>query len=169
LEHLSSSCGGGSMEDLVSLEPEQKQAHAVLGRSNRRREFHLTRARVPLTPGHGSPTNRARGQGPACRPRSNSNFHVLRSRLLSRQKYLSPHIHHASREDGESINTRKERMKQATVSSGGHFPKTSLSFSTQISELLNDTYGVFSLRDDIVHHLLTPHFFVWFVEWSELH
>jgi transposase InsO family protein len=32
-------------------------------------------------------------------------------------------------------------------------------------ELIN---GVFGLRNDIVHHLLTPHFFVWFVEWSEL-
>jgi hypothetical protein len=28
--------------------------------------------------------------------------------------------------------------------------------------------GVFGLRNYIVHHLLTPHFFVWFVEWSEL-
>jgi hypothetical protein len=28
--------------------------------------------------------------------------------------------------------------------------------------------GVFGLRNDIVHHLLTPHFFVWFVELSEL-
>jgi hypothetical protein len=28
--------------------------------------------------------------------------------------------------------------------------------------------GVFGLRNDVVHHLLTPHFFVWFVEWSEL-
>jgi hypothetical protein len=26
------------------------------------------------------------------------------------------------------------------------------------------TNGVFGLRNDIVHHLLTPHFFVWFVE-----
>jgi hypothetical protein len=24
------------------------------------------------------------------------------------------------------------------------------------------------LRNDVVHYLLTPHFFVWFVEWSEL-
>jgi hypothetical protein len=24
------------------------------------------------------------------------------------------------------------------------------------------------LINDVVHHLLTPHFFVWFVEWSEL-
>jgi hypothetical protein len=24
------------------------------------------------------------------------------------------------------------------------------------------------LRNEVVHHLLTPHFFVWFVEWSEL-
>jgi hypothetical protein len=30
------------------------------------------------------------------------------------------------------------------------------------------TFRVFGLRIDIVHHLLTPHFFVWFVEWSEL-
>jgi hypothetical protein len=29
-------------------------------------------------------------------------------------------------------------------------------------------YGVFGLRNEIVHHLLTSHFFVWFVEWSEL-
>jgi hypothetical protein len=29
------------------------------------------------------------------------------------------------------------------------------------------TYGVFGLRNDIVHHLLTR-FFIWFVEWSEL-
>jgi hypothetical protein len=27
--------------------------------------------------------------------------------------------------------------------------------------------GVFGLRN-VVHHLLSPHFFVWFVEWSEL-
>jgi hypothetical protein len=30
------------------------------------------------------------------------------------------------------------------------------------------TNRVFGLMNDIVHHLLTPHFFVWFVEWSEL-
>jgi hypothetical protein len=30
------------------------------------------------------------------------------------------------------------------------------------------SYGVFGLRNDTVHHLLTLHFFVWFVEWSEL-
>jgi hypothetical protein len=29
-------------------------------------------------------------------------------------------------------------------------------------------YGAFGLRNDITYHLLTPHFFVWFVEWSEL-
>jgi hypothetical protein len=29
-------------------------------------------------------------------------------------------------------------------------------------------YGVFGLRNDVVYHLLTPHFFVWFMEWSEL-
>jgi hypothetical protein len=27
---------------------------------------------------------------------------------------------------------------------------------------------VFCLRNKLVHHLLTPHFFVWFVEWNEL-
>jgi hypothetical protein len=27
---------------------------------------------------------------------------------------------------------------------------------------------VFGSRNGIVHHLLTPHFFVWFVEWNEL-
>jgi hypothetical protein len=26
------------------------------------------------------------------------------------------------------------------------------------------TYSVFDLRNKIVHHLLTPHFLVWFVE-----
>jgi hypothetical protein len=26
------------------------------------------------------------------------------------------------------------------------------------------TYKLFGLRDELVHHLLTPHFFVWFVE-----
>jgi hypothetical protein len=31
-----------------------------------------------------------------------------------------------------------------------------------------NTNGVFGLRNDVVHRLLTPHFFVWFVEWSEL-
>jgi hypothetical protein len=29
-------------------------------------------------------------------------------------------------------------------------------------------YSVFGLRDELVHHLLTPHFFVWFVDWNEL-
>jgi hypothetical protein len=27
---------------------------------------------------------------------------------------------------------------------------------------------VFGLRIEIVHHLLTPHLFVWFVEWNVL-
>jgi hypothetical protein len=27
---------------------------------------------------------------------------------------------------------------------------------------------VFGLRNELVHPLLTPHFFVWFVEWNEL-
>jgi hypothetical protein len=27
---------------------------------------------------------------------------------------------------------------------------------------------VFGLKNDAVHHLLNHHFFVWFVEWSEL-
>jgi hypothetical protein len=30
------------------------------------------------------------------------------------------------------------------------------------------TYRVFGLRVELVHYLLTPHFFVWFVEWNEL-
>jgi hypothetical protein len=30
------------------------------------------------------------------------------------------------------------------------------------------TYRLFGLRIDLVHHLLTPHFFIWFVEWNEL-
>jgi hypothetical protein len=30
------------------------------------------------------------------------------------------------------------------------------------------TYKLFGLRNDLVHRLLTPHFFVWFVEWIEL-
>ena len=28
--------------------------------------------------------------------------------------------------------------------------------------------GVFGLRNELVHHLLIPHFFVWFVEWNRL-
>jgi hypothetical protein len=27
---------------------------------------------------------------------------------------------------------------------------------------------LFGLRNDLVHRLLTPHFFIWFVEWIEL-
>jgi hypothetical protein len=38
-------------------------------------------------------------------------------------------------------------------------------FPAPVDSVLN---GVFGLRNDVVHHLLTPHFFVWFVEWSEL-
>jgi hypothetical protein len=30
------------------------------------------------------------------------------------------------------------------------------------------TTGVFGLRNEIVNHILTPQFFVWFVEQSEL-
>jgi hypothetical protein len=31
------------------------------------------------------------------------------------------------------------------------------------------TYGVFGLRNEMVHHLLIPDFFfVWFVEWNRL-
>jgi hypothetical protein len=30
------------------------------------------------------------------------------------------------------------------------------------------TYNLFGLRNELVHHLLTPHFFFWFVEWNEL-
>jgi hypothetical protein len=30
------------------------------------------------------------------------------------------------------------------------------------------TNRVFDLRNELVHHLITPHFFVWFVEWNEL-
>jgi hypothetical protein len=32
----------------------------------------------------------------------------------------------------------------------------------------NFTYGVFGLSNELVLHLLTPKFFVWFVEWNEL-
>jgi hypothetical protein len=28
--------------------------------------------------------------------------------------------------------------------------------------------SVFGLRNEIVHHLLTPHFLIWFVKWNEL-
>jgi hypothetical protein len=28
--------------------------------------------------------------------------------------------------------------------------------------------GVFGLRNEVVHLLLTPHFFIWFVEWNRL-
>jgi hypothetical protein len=31
-----------------------------------------------------------------------------------------------------------------------------------------ELYKLFGLRNDLVHRLLTPHFFVWFVEWIEL-
>jgi hypothetical protein len=31
-----------------------------------------------------------------------------------------------------------------------------------------ETNKLFGLRNDLVHRLLTPHFFVWFVEWIEL-
>jgi hypothetical protein len=31
-----------------------------------------------------------------------------------------------------------------------------------------DIYRLFGLRNELVHHLLTPNFFVWFVEWNEL-
>jgi hypothetical protein len=34
--------------------------------------------------------------------------------------------------------------------------------------IILNSNGVFGLRNDIVHHLLTPHFFVWFVELNEL-
>jgi hypothetical protein len=30
------------------------------------------------------------------------------------------------------------------------------------------TYKVFGLRNKLVHHLLVPYFFVWFVEWNKL-
>jgi hypothetical protein len=30
------------------------------------------------------------------------------------------------------------------------------------------TIRVFVLRNKLVHHLLTPHFFIWFAEWNEL-
>jgi hypothetical protein len=30
-----------------------------------------------------------------------------------------------------------------------------------------DTCTLFGLRNEVVHHLLTPHLFVWFVEWNE--
>jgi hypothetical protein len=30
------------------------------------------------------------------------------------------------------------------------------------------TNGMFGLRNELLHHLLTPHFFGWFVEWNEL-
>jgi hypothetical protein len=29
------------------------------------------------------------------------------------------------------------------------------------------TYRLFGWRIELVHHFLTPHFFVWFVEWNE--
>jgi hypothetical protein len=29
-------------------------------------------------------------------------------------------------------------------------------------------FKLFGLRNDLIHRLLTPHFFVWFVEWIEL-
>jgi hypothetical protein len=29
-------------------------------------------------------------------------------------------------------------------------------------------YKLFGLRNNLIHRLLTPHFFVWFVEWIEL-
>jgi hypothetical protein len=29
------------------------------------------------------------------------------------------------------------------------------------------TYNVFVLRNKVVHHLVTPHFLIWFVELSE--
>jgi hypothetical protein len=29
-------------------------------------------------------------------------------------------------------------------------------------------YKVFGLRNELTHHFLTPHFFVWFIEWNEL-
>jgi hypothetical protein len=33
---------------------------------------------------------------------------------------------------------------------------------------LVNIYKLFGLRNDLVHHLLTLYFFVWFVEWIEL-
>jgi len=34
--------------------------------------------------------------------------------------------------------------------------------------LFYNIYSVFGLRSELAHHLLTPHFFVWFVEWNGL-
>jgi hypothetical protein len=38
----------------------------------------------------------------------------------------------------------------------------------RISQIILNTNKLFGLRNDLVHRLLTPHFFVWFVEWIEL-
>jgi hypothetical protein len=37
-----------------------------------------------------------------------------------------------------------------------------------ICQAILNTNKLFGLRNDLVHRLLTPHFFVWFVEWIEL-
>jgi hypothetical protein len=43
--------------------------------------------------------------------------------------------------------------------------KSSKEHKISLSQVTNVVFG---LRNDVVYHLLTPHFFVWFVEWSEL-
>jgi hypothetical protein len=34
--------------------------------------------------------------------------------------------------------------------------------------MVDGSYKLFGLRNDLIHRLLTPHFFVWFVKWIEL-
>jgi hypothetical protein len=41
----------------------------------------------------------------------------------------------------------------------------SLLIDQKIIQIINKLFG---LRNDLVHRLLTPHFFVWFVEWIKL-
>jgi hypothetical protein len=46
------------------------------------------------------------------------------------------------------------------------FGRSGISPSSSLRALF--LYKLFGLRNDLVHRLLTPHFFVWFVEWIEL-
>jgi hypothetical protein len=36
------------------------------------------------------------------------------------------------------------------------------------NKIIPPIYKVFGLRNNLVQHLLAPHFFVWFVEWNGL-
>jgi hypothetical protein len=75
---------------------------------------------------------------------------------------------HGTHRGGKRDSRGQKILRQVSMVMGASLVDP---FSWKRKEAYVDSFirvDMFGLRNELVHHLLTPHFFVWFVKWNEL-